>query len=95
MANIIASGVVDANSADQVVATGATLTLSLIYTQPANPQSSAVASIQIKGSDGGYYPWGWLTVHNSPRVLDGAGTYRVSRVAAQNMNGAAFGVDAT
>lgn len=96
MANVLASGTADNVSSDIVVASGATATVSLIYTNPAQPPTSATGIIKQKGSDGSYYeiPNGRLTIHNSPRVLDGPGTYQVARVSSQNICGQAFGVDA-
>lgn len=95
MANVLASGTADAVSTDIVVAAGAAATVSLIYTNPAQPPTSATGIIKQKGSDGLYYemPNGRLTIHNSPRVLDGPGTYQVARVGSVNISGQAFGVD--
>lgn len=89
MAELIASSVNAANSADFTLTTGVTATLNL--KGPADtwvgPQS--IAYVQIKSADGRYYTIGALTVQNPASVLSAVGTFRVAKIAAPD----AFGVD--
>lgn len=85
MANIIASGTTDADSAEFTLAAGESATLFL--TGASGP--GAIAQVRIKAADGSFSTIGGLSKDAPARVLSGAGTYKVSRSAGTP----AFGVD--
>lgn len=89
MAELIASGTAQADSADFTLAAGETATLYLKDAAGAQVGSESIASVQIKSSDGQYFTIGELNCREVAKVLSGAGTYRVRRLAS----GEAFGVD--
>ena len=85
MAALIASGAIDATSADFTL-TGESSTVFLVAAASLIP--AAVANVQIKSAAGVYHTIGTLTDTNPAAVLSGPGTYRVSKLA-----GSTFGVD--
>lgn len=88
MAEIIASGTTQADAVDFTLAAGASANLYL--KDAAGPQlpPDAVAYVQIK-SGTQYFTVGELNCREPAKVLAGAGTYRVRKMAST----AAFGVD--
>ena len=90
MAELIAAGTADANSADIVLADGASSTVFLKSGTGGPIVLGARATIQIKSSDNYYFTVGALDRDSPAQAIMGPGTFRVIRVA----NAAAFGVDA-
>jgi hypothetical protein len=89
MAELIASGVIDATSSDITATAGAPITLFLKAAAGPLIPGDAHAVIQIKSADSVYFTVGELNRSMPARVLDGPGTYRVSKFASTT----AFGVD--
>lgn len=90
MAELIAAGTTDANSADIVLADGASSTVFLKSGTGAVIVTGARAAIQIKSSGGHYFTVGTLDRDAPAKAILGPGTFRIVRVA----NADAFGVDA-
>lgn len=93
MAEVLAPSTAAGNSADQVVAAGATLSCVLKPATGAAPlsQLAACVLIQVKSSGGDYLTFGALTPDQPVKVLTGAGTYRFTKPASA----VAYGVDAS
>lgn len=89
MAELIAIGTAQADSADFTLAAGETATLYLKDSGGPQVSSTSIARVQIKSADGEYFNIGELNCREVAKVLSGAGTYRVRRLAAD----APFGVD--
>lgn len=91
--SIIASQTAAANSADQTVASGTTVTLSLRAAAPSmgydHQQDAAIAYVQLKTSDGVYINVGHLSYQEPGKAIVSPGVYRVSKVVTQT----AVGVD--
>ncbi len=89
MAELIAAGTAEADSADFTLAAGDQVTLFL--KDAAGPQilADAEAIVQIKSAAGEYFSVGLLNAAGPAKVLAAPGTYRVKRLAAST----AFGVD--
>lgn len=89
MAELIAAGTTEADSADFTLASGDQATLFL--KDAAGPQvaGDAAAIVQIKSAAGEYFSAGVIDAAVPAKVLSAPGTYRVKRLAAS----AAFGVD--
>lgn len=85
MAELIAVGVIDATSADFTLA-GEASTVFLVSASGVIPD--AIANVEIKSAGGTYHKIGTLKSTNPAAVINGPGTYRVSKLA-----GASFGVD--
>lgn len=85
---LIAVGVIDANSADITVVAGTPVTLFLKTTAGTLPDSQARASVQVKTSASLYQTIGALNGVDRTIVIDGPGTYRVQKYA-----GPSFGVE--
>lgn len=90
MAELIAAGTTDANSADIVLADGASSTVFLKSGTGGPIVAGARAAIQIKSSDSYYFTVGTLDRDAPAKALLGPATFRIVRVA----NTDAFGVDA-
>lgn len=88
MAELIASGTADANSADFTLTDGQSATLFLKTATGAPVAPAAQARIQVK-SGSNYFTVGRLTQSDPMLVLRAAGTFRVQRLA----HTIAFGVD--
>lgn len=93
MAEILAPTTAAANSLDQVIAAGTSLTMLLKPATGAAPLSQLSASVTIssKTSGGDYLPVASLTPGNPSVVLTAVGTFRVSKAAST----VAYGVDAS
>ncbi len=89
MAELIAAGTAEADSADFTLASGDQATLFLKDAAGPRVSADAVAHVQIKSADGEYFQVGHLDSYNPAKVLSAPGTYRVKRIA----NAVAFGVD--
>ena len=91
MANLIASGTSAADSSDFTVTAGTPTTIHLIDADGGNLPSDAQALLYMKSSGNQYRPVknGELNAMKPELVLDGPGTYRVSKFASS----VAFGVD--
>jgi hypothetical protein len=89
MAELIAAGTTEADSADFTLASGDQVTLFLKDAAGPRVASDAVAHLQIKSAAGEYFHVGHLDSYNPAKVLAAPGTYRVKRLAAS----AAYGVD--
>lgn len=89
MAELIAIGTAQVNSADFTLAAGETATLYLKDVAGQQVESTSIARVQIKSSEGEYFNIGELNCRELAKVLSGAGTYRVQRLSAN----VAFGVD--
>lgn len=86
---ILAVGTAAADSADVVVASGSSLTVSLKDAAGPDVLGSALVHIYLKDDAGQYFRVDSLTGAAKPAVvISGAGTYRFSRVAT----GASCGV---
>ncbi len=90
MAELIASGTTQADSADFTVAVGTPARISLFNATGAQVGGGS-AYIQYKASNGGYFdfPAGGLDGFNQSITLSAPGTYRVRKLASS----VAFGVD--
>lgn len=89
MAELIASGTTTAQSADFDVEAGASASLFLKSASSQTLPYDALAIVQVKSADATYFDVGVLTATDPMKVLQAAGTFRVSRVAASS----AYGVD--
>ena len=89
MAELIAAGTTEADSADFTLASGDQATLFL--KDAAGPQvlADAAAIVQITGAAGAYFSVGVINAATPAKVLAAPGTYRVKRLASS----ASFGVD--
>lgn len=87
-AELIPIGTVDADSADIAVIAGTPVTVFLKATNGANVDSQARAVVKIKTSGATYQVVGNLNATDRIAVIDGPGTYRVSKFA-----GPSFGVE--
>lgn len=88
---LLAVGTTAADSADITAAAGTPVTLFLKGSADGPADSAAVCEIKVKDSAGLYHKIGELNGREAGKacvVIDGPGTFRVSRVA-----GAACGVD--
>lgn len=90
MAELIAAGTADANSADIVLTDGGSSTVFLKSGTGGVIVEGARGVIQIKSSGGHYFTVGTLDRDNPATAILGPGTFRVVRLA----NASAFGVDA-
>lgn len=90
MAEIIAVGTVDAQSADFSLTDGQSTTLALKNTDGIDSLSAAAAIVQVKLGTL-YFPIGMLTFANPCQVLAAPGAFRVIRKNAV----VSFGVDRT
>lgn len=91
MAEILAPTTAAANSPDQVIAAGSSLTLTLKPATGAAPLPQFTwASVLKKTSGGDYLSFGTLSAGEPVLVLSAAGTFRVSKPASS----IAFGVEA-
>lgn len=79
MANIIASGVTAASSAEFTLAAGESATLFISHASLDEVNASALAKVQIKSAAGTWTTVGTLRYGQPALVLTGAGTYRVHR----------------
>lgn len=86
---ILASGTAAADSIDVVVAAGTPVTIFLKVGSSIPVPSNADCDVKIKDAGGFYHTIGKLTGRQPAIVLDGPGTYRVSRL----LTGEAFGID--
>lgn len=82
MANIIPSGTTAANSGDLVVAAGAPITVFLNDADGRTLAEDANALVQIKAASGQYMTVGMLSRSQPALIIDGPGTYRVSKRAS-------------
>lgn len=91
MANLIAVGVAQANSADFPLIAGQSTTLSLTCAAGTvmPPAPVCMARIQILGSGGAYVDFGQIDGLNPIKVLTAIGTFRV----VKNASPVAFGID--
>lgn len=85
---LLATGVIDATSADIVVAAGTPVSLFLKNAAGPTVDTQARASIQQKTSTATYFTVGELNGLNRSVVIDGPGTFRVQKYA-----GPSFGVE--
>lgn len=95
MAELIASGTTEANSADFTLAAGSSTTLYLKRTSGPGLPADAEALVQIK-SGTEYFTVGRLTSAAPAQVLSATGTFRVKRMPAFGAHGTtplAYGVD--
>jgi hypothetical protein len=90
MAELIASGTTEANSSDFTVSAGVPATISL-FDADGVFGNDVQATVFIKSSGGVYRAvhGGALSCSRRELVIDGPGTYRVTKYASQ----VAFGVD--
>lgn len=86
---LIASGTAAADSADLTVAAGVPKTLFLKMAADGPVGSTVRAVIKIKSAAGTYHEVSALNGQRPAVILDGAGTYRISREETKE----AFGVD--
>lgn len=86
---LIAVGTGAANSSDITVAAGTPVTVFLKMATDVPADSAARAGIEIKTAAGTYHEIGALTGQYSAQVIDGPGTYRVTRAAGS----VSFGVE--
>lgn len=89
MAELIATGTAEANSADFTLAAGDQVTLFLKDAGGPRAPQDAIAKVQIKSAGAEYFDVGQIDSNTPAKVLAAPGTYRVKRMA----NSAAFGVD--
>ena len=89
MAELIAAGTTEADSADFTLAAGDQATLFLKDAAGPSVAADAIARLQIKSAAGEYFNAGHLDSFNPAKILSAPGTYRVKRLAASS----AFGVD--
>lgn len=89
MAELIATSVDTATSADFTVLDGASATLFLKDAVSTKVHPDACASVQIKSADNQYFEIGILDVTTPARVLQAPGTFRVVKYSAP----VAYGVD--
>lgn len=89
MAELIAAGTPEADSADFTLAAGDQATLFLKDAAGPSVAADAIARLQIKSAAGEYFNAGHLDSFSPAKVLSAPGTYRVKRLASS----AAFGVD--
>ena len=89
MAELIASGTAEADSADFTLAAGDQATLFLKDAAGTTVNPHGVAQVHIKSADGEYFLVGKLDTAQPAAVLSAPGTYRVRRLAAA----VAYGVD--
>jgi hypothetical protein len=89
MASLIASSTGQADSADFTVVAGTPNTLSLTAAISQALPQDAWAEIKIKSSGGAYQVVGRLTFREPAQVLDGPGTFLVTKGPSST----AFGVD--
>lgn len=80
-AEILAVGTTAANSSDQTVASGSTLTVALKDAAGATLGYGARVDIQLKADNAEYFTVASLTSAKPALVITGAGTYRFSRPA--------------
>jgi hypothetical protein len=88
MAEIIATGTTQVDSADFTLADGQSANLYLKDAAGPDVTSGAIANVQIK-SGAEYFTVGSVTGYYPCMVLRGTGTYRVRKLASTD----AFGVD--
>lgn len=86
---ILAVGSADANSADVVIATGASLTVALKDAAGPVVEQGVIVDILLKDDDGVYFRIDTLTASKPAVVVSAAGTYRFSR---RNKAGKSCGV---
>jgi hypothetical protein len=86
---LLATGTAAADSADVVVTAGTPVTIYLKKGSDGAVSASARATVKIKSSGGTYHEIGALTGQYQALVIDGPGTYRISRETASE----AFGVE--
>lgn len=89
MAELIASGTAEADSADFTLAAGEQVTLFLKDAAGTTVNPHGVAQVHIKSADGEYFMIGKIDTSQPAAVLSAPGTYRVRRLAAA----VAYGVD--
>lgn len=89
MAELIASGTAEADSADFTLTTGQNCTLFLKDAAGDTVPPFSEALVQIKSAGLEYYTVGVITGANPAQLLEAPGTYRVRKRAAT----VAFGVD--
>lgn len=78
---ILAAGTTAANSADVVVAAGTPLTVCLKDAAGPAVEPGAMVNILLKDDAGQYFRVAHLDRGRPALIIDGAGTYRFSRVA--------------
>lgn len=88
MAELIASGTTEADSADFILTAGGSATLYLKDAAGSAVAPLSTAEVQIK-SGTEYFTIGTLNIQNPAQVLTAVGTFRVRRMASAT----AFGVD--
>lgn len=88
MAELIASGTTEADSADFTLTAGTSATLYLKDAAGSSVPPLSTAEVQIK-SGTEYFTVGTLNIRAPAQVLTAVGTFRVRRMASA----AAFGVD--
>ena len=81
MAIILAIGTTAANSSDVVIEVGEPLTVSLEDAAGPKVLGGALVHILLKADSGEYFRVGQLSAERPAAIIDGAGTYRFSRVA--------------
>lgn len=86
---ILAVGTADANSADVVIAAGASLTVCIKDAAGPVVPNGSIVGILLKDDAGQYFQVDQLTAHRPAVVITGAGTYRFSR---NNKAGVSCGV---
>ena len=91
MANILAVGTTAASSSDFTVVAGTPNTLCLVDAAGPTIPQGAFVTIEFKDSAGLYFTVDYLQDDRTGRIIDGPGTYRVTRAAT----GIACGVDLT
>lgn len=84
---LIAVGNSAADSADITVAAGTPVMIFLTESADGPVDSNARVEVKAKSAGGTYHVIGQITGMDPARVIDGPGTYRVSRIA-----GPTFGV---
>jgi hypothetical protein len=90
MATLIATSTAGATSADIVLASGASATLSLVNGNAGDDVcTDAVAQIQVKSAGGNYFTIGQLDFMNKSLVLSATGTFRVLKP----LSALAYGVE--
>ena len=91
MAELIAVGTAQADSADFTNTSGTDLAIFLKTAASQTLPNDAKALIQVKSSEGAYFDIGVLTAVEPMRLLSAPGTFRVRRLACA----VGFGVDKT
>lgn len=86
---ILATGTAAGDSTDVVVAAGTPVTVFLKAATSIPVPSDALAEVKVKSVGLTYHTIGVLTGKQPALVIDGPGTYQVSRIAGT----AAFGID--